>query len=95
MDNMDVLHALIKQAQQLGIPFYVVCSANKDDAEAFQKKCDLMNIDFLVLDGTVEKTAMRSDPGLMLLNKGTVEKKWSYRDYPKTISLNNNKLTYQ
>jgi hypothetical protein len=94
-DNMDVLHGLIKQAQQLGIPFYVVCSANKEDAEAFQKQWDLMNIDFLVLDGTVEKTAMRSNPGLMLLNNGFVEQKWSYRDYPKTISLNNGKLTYQ
>lgn len=94
-DNMDALHSLIKQAQQLGIPFYVVCSASKDEAEAFQKKWDLMNIDFLVLDRTVEKTAMRSDPGLMMLNNGFVEGKWSYRDYPKTISLNNGKLSYQ
>ncbi len=95
MDNIETLHALIKQAQLLGVQFYVVCSANKDDAEAFQKKWNLTNVDFLVLDGTVEKTAMRSNPGLMLLKDGTVEKKWSYRDYPKTIALSNNKLTYQ
>jgi len=95
LDNMDVLHALIKQAQQLGVPFYVVCSAGKADAEAFQKKMELTNIDFLVLDGTVEKTVMRSNPGLMLLNNGTVEHKWSYKDYPKAISMNNNQLSYK
>ena len=94
-DHMDVLKALIKQAQQMGIPFYVVCSAAKADAEAFQKKWDLVGIDFLALDATVEKTAMRSNPGLMLLNNGFVEQKWSYKDYPKTIALDNGKLSYK
>ncbi len=36
----------------------------------------------LVLDGTVSKTAMRSNPGLMLLEQGVIKGKWSFRDYP-------------
>jgi uncharacterized membrane protein YphA (DoxX/SURF4 family) len=95
LENMDVLHSLIKQAQTLGIPFYVICSANKADAEAFQKNNNLMMVDFLVLDLTIEKTAMRSNPGLMLLNNGFVEQKWSFKDYPHNISLSNTKLIYK
>jgi uncharacterized membrane protein YphA (DoxX/SURF4 family) len=81
--NMDVIKSLIANAQKQNIPFYVISSSLKEDAEAFRKKYGLENVPFYVLDGTVSKTAMRSNPGLMLLDNGTIVEKWSYMDYPK------------
>jgi hypothetical protein len=81
--NMDVIKSLIANAQKQNIPFYIVSSSIKEDAENFRKKYGLENVPFYVLDRTVSKTAMRSNPGLMLLDQGTIVNKWSYADYPK------------
>ncbi len=91
-DNLETLHGLIKQAQQQAIPFYVLCSADKDRAMLMQKNWGLVGVDFLVLDQTACKTAMRTNPGLMLLEQGVIRGKWSFKDYPKNISLSNGKL---
>jgi hypothetical protein len=34
---------------------------------------------------------MRSNPGLMLLEQGTIRGKWSFRDYPADIPANSSK----
>ncbi len=83
-DNMDELKELAKAAQKKGVPFYMLSSANKEITVNFIKENDLegINIEILVLDGTVSKTAMRSNPGLMLIKKGVIQGKWSFRDYP-------------
>ncbi len=81
--NMDVIKSLIANAQKQNIPFYVVCSSVKADAEAFRKKHGLEHVPFYVIDGVVNKSALRSNPGLMLLDRGTIVNKWSYADYPK------------
>jgi uncharacterized membrane protein YphA (DoxX/SURF4 family) len=92
MDNIDSLHVLINKAVVLNIPFYVICSADHQTDSLYQQKWNMTDIPFYILDGTVSKTAMRSNPGLMLLNNGVVVHKWSYRDYPRIISLENGKL---
>lgn len=84
MDNIDDLKALINTCRQQGVPFYILCSDNKDKAYAFVDKYDLKAAELVVLDRTVSKTAMRSNPGLMLLEEGVIKGKWSYRDYPST-----------
>lgn len=81
--NMDVITSLIANAQKQNIPFYVICSSAKTEADAFRKKYGLENVPFYTLDVTVSKTAVRSNPGLMLLDNGTIVNKWSYMDYPK------------
>jgi len=94
-DNMEKIHALAMQAEKLNIPFYVLCSSTKIDAMSFQQKWKLNDIPFYELDGTVSKTAMRSNPGLMLLDNGTVQHKWSFRDYPENLTINNGQLIYK
>lgn len=91
-DNMERLVALARQAQQAGVPFYVLFSGTKEEADAFSAKWNMTGIDFLRVDGTASKTGMRSNPGLMLLKDGTVQHKWSFRDYPKGLSLNGGQL---
>jgi len=92
--NLDRIRQLAATANQLNIPFYILCSAGQQEAEAFMKQHHLEGAQWMTIDGTVSKTAMRSNPGLMLLRDGTVTQKWSFRNYPASISMNNNKLVY-
>lgn len=91
-NNMDRLRALLTKAQTLHIPFYMASSAGYDVALPYRRKWGVMDASFVMLDGTVSKTAMRSNPGLMLLKDGVVVQKWSYSDYPKDMALDNGVL---
>lgn len=84
-DNMDVLRQLIAEANSNNIPFYVLCSASAEVSEKYRKEWGL-NAPFYVLDVTTSKTAMRNNPGLMLLERGVIRGKWSFRDYPQSVS---------
>ncbi len=92
LKNIDRLPALMAKTNQMNIPFYILCSAEKERAEAFQKNNKLDAAYLLILDGTVSKTAMRSNPGLMLLEKGMIRGKWAPADYPKDVVLDNGKI---
>jgi uncharacterized membrane protein YphA (DoxX/SURF4 family) len=91
-DNMDLLRNLMAKANQLNVPFYVLSSGNRETTEAFKEKNKLYPADYMVLDATANKTALRSNPGLMILKDGVILHKISFRDYPKDISLNNGQL---
>jgi hypothetical protein len=95
LDNMDRIKTLQQKAQALHIPFYVLCSAARDVIVTKQAAWDMKNIPFMTLDVTASKTAMRTDPGLMLLKDGVVQKKWSYLDYPKDMALDNGNLEFK
>lgn len=92
LDNLDKLKHLAAKAAELHIPFYALCSSDPESSMAFLKKIGL-NVTFFSLDHTASKTAIRTNPGLMLINEGTVVQKWSYRDYPSDMSLDNGKLS--
>ncbi len=91
MDNVDKLRKLVGKAAELHIPFYALSSSNYEEANEFLFKWDI-KLPPYALDGTASKTAMRSNPGLMLLKDGVVVKKWSYRDYPSDMTMNNGVL---
>jgi uncharacterized membrane protein YphA (DoxX/SURF4 family) len=91
-ENMDKLRTLLTKAEALHIAFYLASSAGYDVALPYRQKWGVMDASFLTLDGTVSKTAMRTNPGLMLLKDGVVVKKWSYLDYPADMTLNNGTL---
>jgi hypothetical protein len=92
MSNIDKLQHLAAKAAELHVPFYILCSNDKESSKAFLQKWNLANVPSLSLDGTASKTAIRTNPGLMLLNDGVVVNKWSYRDYPAEMALYNGKL---
>jgi len=94
-DNMDRIHTLIDKSAAAHIPFMVLWSADKDSVAAYQKRWNMANVPFMTLDGTASETGMRTNPGLMLIKDGTVDHKWSYRDYPKDMSLDNDKLNFK
>jgi uncharacterized membrane protein YphA (DoxX/SURF4 family) len=82
-DNLDKLKKLIAESQQQGMAFYILCSADKDKTAKFIKDWGFTGVDVLVFDYTASKTALRSNPGLLLLEQGVIKGKWSFRDYPE------------
>jgi hypothetical protein len=72
----------------LNIPFYVACSSGRDICIEYQKKWNMTDVPFMIIDVTVNKTVMRTNPGLMELKDGVVVNKWSYLDYPKNMVMN-------
>ncbi len=85
--NREEIKALAAKAKELKVDFYILSSMGADDVKAYQEAYAMKDVKFMLLDQVVSKTAMRTDPGLMLLHDGTVVKKWSYLDYPKEIAL--------
>lgn len=62
-----------------GYTVYGVSSSFIDDLVEAQTKYDLP-FEFLGCDGTTLKTMIRANPGIMILNKGTVTGKWNWTD---------------
>lgn len=84
-DNLDRLRQLLAKAKQAAVPFYIITSANREETMAFVEEHQLDGADVMVIDNTASKTAMRSNPALMLLEQGTIRGKWSFRDYPEDL----------
>ena len=93
--NMDRLRTLIAKAGAMQIPFYAACSADRELCQTFQEAQNLKELPFLTIDGTVSKTVIRTNPGLLLLKDGIVMGKWSYLDYPKDMALENGNLNFK
>jgi uncharacterized membrane protein YphA (DoxX/SURF4 family) len=91
-NDMDRVAALAAKAEALHIPFYALCSSDRETMLPYMQKWNLAKVQILTLDHTASKTAMRTNPGLMLIHDGTVVQKWSYKDYPKDMTLQNDKL---
>jgi hypothetical protein len=92
VENIDEVRAIAAKAKALGIPFYAACSFGRDICKTYQEAWNMRDVPFMIIDGTVSKTAMRTNPGLMLLKDGVVTGKWSYLDYPKDMTMNNGTL---
>ncbi|MCG8573577.1 MAG: DoxX family protein [Flavobacteriales bacterium] len=79
--HMTDFKAVYEKATEAGIPFYVLSPATDEQVAEFKTKHDF-NATFLSFDGTEIKIIVRSNPGLVLLNKGTILDKWPCRSVP-------------
>lgn len=59
----------------------VLLTASSDRIESFKKETGV-DLDFYLTDQTTLKTMIRSNPGLMLLKKGTVIDMWHHHSFP-------------
>lgn len=76
------INALVEATNNDGGPyFYGLASNVYDEIDAFRHKHQSM-FEYLTGDATMLKTIIRSNPGLVLLNKGTVVAKWHHNDFP-------------
>ncbi|PHR71641.1 MAG: DoxX family protein [Lutibacter sp.] len=73
----------VKKATDLalknGYTVYGLSSSYIDDLMVVNKNNDL-NFEWLFVDGTVLKTIIRANPGVVTLNKGTITGKWNWID---------------
>ena len=58
-------------------------SASFTDELVLAKEKHNLPFDFLFCDGTTLKTMVRANPGIMILDKGTIKGKWNWSDIDK------------
>jgi len=76
-----------------GYRFYCLTSSPQGEIEQMKREMGL-TYDFCFTDDITLKTIIRANPGLVLLQKGTVIGKWHYNDMPDAASLNPNLLSF-
>ncbi|MEZ4721264.1 MAG: DoxX family protein [Flavobacteriales bacterium] len=81
-DAQANLNALYDAANNDGGPYmYALAASVYNEIEPFKHKHQNM-FDYLTADATMLKTIIRANPGIVLLNKGTVVAKWHHNDLP-------------
>lgn len=73
--------------------FICITSSISEDIENF-KNLTSATYDFYNMDEITLKTIIRSNPGLVLLKKGTIMGKWHYNDIPTIKELTENYLGF-
>jgi uncharacterized membrane protein YphA (DoxX/SURF4 family) len=81
ISDSERINALVQEAYDNGMYVYGISSSGHEDTERFRHEHGLQ-FDYLNCDGIVLKTIIRSNPGLVVLNGGTVIGKWSEGDMP-------------
>ncbi|WP_224995196.1 BT_3928 family protein [Cesiribacter sp. SM1] len=86
--DTDNLAAIRRLAQSLGgrADALVVTSSDEASYEAFRHEHQIA-IPYAFADATLLKTIMRSNPGLVLLQDGTVVEKWHHNDTPEATEV--------
>lgn len=79
-EGFKAIKKVADKAIQKGYQVYGVTSSFPNALILIQNEYDLP-FDFLFGDPTTLKTMIRSNPGIMTLNKGTVTGKWNWRDF--------------
>ena len=77
----EQLNELYKNATAQGVKVYGLSASSLEDIQAFKHEHQSL-IEYYTCDAIVLKTIVRSNPGMVLLKKGTVLKKWHHNDLP-------------
>lgn len=85
-ENLIEINDLAKAAKAKGMSVYGLSSAGTEQKNKFIQDNNL-DFDFLIADGIVLKTMVRSNPGIMQLQQGTVVGKWHENDIPTINDL--------
>ncbi|MDA3865852.1 MAG: DoxX family protein [Salinivirgaceae bacterium] len=83
-------YASIKEIRDIseanGHNFFFLTASNPEDVKTISRQYGLTG-DYYYADPVTLKTIIRSTPGLVLLNKGTILNKWHYNDFPEEGQL--------
>ncbi len=79
MEGFKNIQKVTDLALKNGYSVYGLSSSYIDDLMVINENNSL-NFDWLFVDGTVLKTIIRANPGVVTLNKGTVTGKWNWID---------------
>jgi len=76
------LASIAKEAKEKGIKVYAITNALPEQTKKLNEEIGA-NIDFLTMDATELKILVRSNPGVLYLENGTVLQKWDYNRLDK------------
>lgn len=87
--GLEKAKALAADCAEKGIDFVAVTNSSEEEIAQFTEKHQL---DFPVYHNPIDpikgpfmvRDAVRSNPGIILFNKGVVVDKWAWRDFPKS-----------
>jgi len=80
-ENLESFKAIQKLAKEKNIRFLGITASLPEDVEGLVKPANF-DIDFYNMDKIQLKTWVRSNPGLVLVKKGTIVGKWHHNDIP-------------
>ena len=84
--NFGDIDQIYEFSQDNSIPFYCLTASTEKSQQHWQNITGA-EYPFCMTDATTLKTMIRSNPGLMLLEKGVVRGKWSHNRLPETTEL--------
>lgn len=84
--SIDLINEIYDYSVENGYSFYCVTSSLDDDMEQWKDRTGA-EYPYLIADDVVLKTMIRSNPGLILLKKGTIINKWSNQNLPDEYAL--------
>ena len=84
--NFGDIDQIYEFCQDNSIPFYCLTASTEMSQQHWQNITGA-EYPFCMTDATTLKTMIRSNPGLMLLEKGVVRGKWSHNRLPETTEL--------
>ncbi len=79
--NIDDLKAIAEECKSNGIPFAVICNGARTDINSFRNEHQFY-VPFFVNDETELKAISRSNPSLIVIEKGIVKAKYPFRSTP-------------
>ena len=79
--NFGIIDELCEYAHEHGYTFLALTASGEEAIERWRELTGA-EYDFCFTDQTTLKTIIRSNPGLMLIKKGTVIRKWSHNQLP-------------
>ena len=82
VNGFKSIKEITEKAIKEGYTVYGASASFTDELILAKEKYNLP-FDFLFCDGTTLKTMVRANPGLMMLNKGTITGKWNWSDIDK------------
>jgi uncharacterized membrane protein YphA (DoxX/SURF4 family) len=85
-DAMAKVVSLAREARNRGYKFFLLTATSPVSFAAFKNET-AASFDFFNTDEIALKTIVRSNPGLIILKKGTILKKYHYNDIPKPEEL--------
>lgn len=86
------INRLAEYAQEKGIRFYGLTSSSERDIETYKKRYHVP-YEFCTADEIQLKTMIRSNPGVIILQEGTILDKWAGKDVPDVKELQDTDLT--
>lgn len=89
--NLDKLKAIKKACDDKEVPFIIIGNAGREEINAFREK-NKFEVPFFVMDEIELKVITRSNPALLVLDKGVVTGKYSFRSTPGADSFKSDHL---